>query len=29
MDEGRNDEALPLQLDLVDKVKATAKQRLA
>ena len=28
-DEGRNDEALRLQLDLVDEVIATAEQRLA
>ena len=28
-DEGRNDEAICLQLDLVDEVKAIAKQRLA
>ena len=28
-DENRNDEAICLQLDLVDKVRATAKQRLA
>ena len=28
-DEFKNDEAIHLQLDLVDKVKATAKQRLA
>ena len=28
-DERRNDEALCLQLDLVDEVRATAKQRLA
>ena len=28
-DEGKNDEALCLQLDLVDEVRATAKQRLA
>ena len=28
-DEGRNDEALCLQLDLVDEVIATAEQRLA
>ena len=28
-DEGRNDEALRLQLDLVDEVRATAEQRLA
>ena len=28
-DESRNDEAMRLQLDLVDKVRATAKQRLA
>ena len=28
-DEGRNDEAIHLQLDLVDEVRATAEQRLA
>ena len=28
-DESRNDEAMCLQLDLVDEVRATAKQRLA
>ena len=28
-DESKNDEALRLQLDLVDKVQATAEQRLA
>ena len=28
-DESRNDEAICMQLDLVDKVRATAKQRLA
>ena len=28
-DEGRNDEAIRLQLDLVDEVRATAEQRLA
>ena len=28
-DENRNDEAIRLQLDLVDKVRAIAKQRLA
>ena len=28
-DESKNDEAMRLQLDLVDKVRATAKQRLA
>ena len=28
-DESKNDEALHLQLDLVDKVQATAEQRLA
>ena len=28
-DEGRNDEAIRLQLDLVDEVRATTKQRLA
>ena len=28
-DEGKNDEAMRLQLDLIDKVKATAEQRLA
>ena len=28
-DEGRNDEAICLQLDLVDEVRAIAKQRLA
>ena len=28
-DESRNDEAMHLQLDLVDKVRATTKQRLA
>ena len=28
-DESRNDEALRLQLDLVDEVRATAEQRLA
>ena len=28
-DESRNDEAICLQLDLVDEVRATAKQRLA
>ena len=27
-DEGRNDEAIRLQLNLVDEVRATAKQRL-
>ena len=27
-DEGRNDEAIRLQLDLVDEVRATAEQRL-
>ena len=27
-DKGRNDEAIRLQLDLVDEVRATAKQRL-
>ena len=27
--EGRNEEAIHLQLDLVDKVRATAEQRLA
>ena len=27
-DEGKNDEAIHLQLDLVDEVRATAKQRL-
>ena len=27
-DESRNDEAIRLQLDLVDEVRATAKQRL-
>ena len=27
-DEGRNDEAICLQLDLVDEVRATAEQRL-
>ena len=29
LDEGRNDEAMCLQLNLVDEVKATAMQRLA
>ena len=28
-DKGRNDEAIRLQLDLVDEVRATAEQRLA
>ena len=28
-DKGRNDKALHLQLDLMDKVRATTKQRLA
>ena len=28
-DENRNDEAMHLQLDLIDEVRATAKQRLA
>ena len=28
-DKSRNDEAIHLQLDLVDKVKATAEQRFA
>ena len=28
-DESKNDEAMCLQLDLVDKVRATAEQRLA
>ena len=28
-DESKNDEAMRLQLDLVDEVRATAKQRLA
>ena len=28
-DESRNEEAMRLQLDLVDEVRATAKQRLA
>ena len=28
-DEGRNDEAIRLQLDLVDEVRATTEQRLA
>lgn len=28
-DEGKNDEAMHLQLDLVDEVRATAEQRLA
>ena len=28
-DESKNDEAMHLQLDLVDEVKVTAKQRLA
>ena len=28
-DEAKNDEAMHLQLDLVDEVRATAKQRLA
>ena len=28
-DEDKNEEAIRLQLDLVDKVRATAKQRLA
>ena len=28
-DEGRNDEAMRLQLDLVDEIRATTKQRLA
>ena len=28
-DESRNDEAMHLQLDLLDKVRATAEQRLA
>ena len=28
-DEGRNDEAIRLQLDLVDEVRAIAEQRLA
>ena len=28
-DESKNDEAIRLQLDLVDKVRATAEQRLA
>ena len=28
-DEGRNDEAIRLQLDLVDEVRATVEQRLA